>query len=390
MGIKKSTPFWGAAFLMATSAIGPGFITQTTLFTKELLTSFGFVILVSVLLDIVAQLNIWRIVTLSEQKAPDIVNKVLPGMGTILALMIVTGGLIFNIGNFAGTGMGLQAISGIPVKTGVLISAVIATIIFSVKDAGKALDWFTKVLGVTMIGMMLYVLSGVSIPVNDVLKGFVWPEQISARAIITLVGGTVGGYISFAGAHRLLEAGVKGVSAVPEVTRSSVRGILLATVMRCLLYLVALGVVLAGADLTNGTNPAAAVFQFAMGNGGRIVFGFILWAAAITSVVGCAYTSISFLRSLHPGIEKNHKIITLIFIWLSAGIFILTGNPVQVLVWAGTMNGFILPIAVALLLIGVHKSNILPATYTYPRWLLTAGWVLVIFLTWMIVQLLAG
>ena len=41
----------GAAFLMATSAIGPGFLTQTATFTNSLLASFGFVILLSILLD---------------------------------------------------------------------------------------------------------------------------------------------------------------------------------------------------------------------------------------------------------------------------------------------------------------------------------------------------
>ena len=55
----------GAAFLMATSAIGPGFLTQTATFTNTLLASFGFVILLSILLDIGAQLNIWRIVVVS-------------------------------------------------------------------------------------------------------------------------------------------------------------------------------------------------------------------------------------------------------------------------------------------------------------------------------------
>ena len=53
----------GAAFLMASSSIGPGFLTQTAYFTEALWTSFGFVILVSVLLDIGAQLNTWRVLT---------------------------------------------------------------------------------------------------------------------------------------------------------------------------------------------------------------------------------------------------------------------------------------------------------------------------------------
>ncbi|ANU26692.1 hypothetical protein I858_006590 [Planococcus versutus] len=50
----------GAAFLMATSAIGSGFLTQTPVFTKTLLASFGFVILISILIDIGAQTNIWH------------------------------------------------------------------------------------------------------------------------------------------------------------------------------------------------------------------------------------------------------------------------------------------------------------------------------------------
>ena len=32
---------------MATSAIGPGFLTQTTVFTQQLASKFGFVILLS-------------------------------------------------------------------------------------------------------------------------------------------------------------------------------------------------------------------------------------------------------------------------------------------------------------------------------------------------------
>ncbi|MDW8467474.1 MAG: hypothetical protein RML35_15340 [Chloroherpetonaceae bacterium] len=64
----------GAAFLMATSAIGPGFLTQTTVFTERLGASFGFVILASVLIDIAAQLNIWRILAVAEQRAQDIAN----------------------------------------------------------------------------------------------------------------------------------------------------------------------------------------------------------------------------------------------------------------------------------------------------------------------------
>ena len=48
---KGSGAILGAAFIMATSAIGPGFLTQTAEFTGKYGASFGFVILVTVLLS---------------------------------------------------------------------------------------------------------------------------------------------------------------------------------------------------------------------------------------------------------------------------------------------------------------------------------------------------
>ncbi|MFN2413201.1 MAG: hypothetical protein ABR535_09155, partial [Pyrinomonadaceae bacterium] len=71
----------GAAFLMATSAIGPGFLTQTTVFTTQLAASFGFVILLSVILDIAAQLNIWRVLTVTGKRGQDVANEALAGSG---------------------------------------------------------------------------------------------------------------------------------------------------------------------------------------------------------------------------------------------------------------------------------------------------------------------
>src|SRR4029078_3566668 len=75
----------GAAFLMANSSIGPGFLTQTTVFTQQLVASFGFVILVSVLIDIGAQLNTWRVLTISGMRAQDVSNALLPGLGYFLS-----------------------------------------------------------------------------------------------------------------------------------------------------------------------------------------------------------------------------------------------------------------------------------------------------------------
>jgi Mn2+/Fe2+ NRAMP family transporter len=156
----------GAIFLMATSAIGPGFLTQTIVFTQQLAASFGFVILVSILLDIGAQMNIWRIMAVSEKRAQDIANLVLPGLGYVVAGLIVLGGLAFNIGNIAGAGLEMNVLFGVSPETGALISAVIAVAIFLVREAAKVMDRFAQLMGIIMIGLTLYVVFTAKPPVG--------------------------------------------------------------------------------------------------------------------------------------------------------------------------------------------------------------------------------
>lgn len=379
--MKKNSAILGAAFLMATSAIGPGFLTQTAKFTSDLSTSFGFVILISLLLDIGAQVNIWRIIAVSNARAQDIANKVLPRSGMALATLIAFGGLVFNIGNIAGCGLGLNALANINISTGAIISCFASLGIFWYKEAGKLMDTFTKVLGLLMIALTVYIAFASRPPVAEALYRTVWPEKIDMLKIITLVGGTVGGYISFAGAHRLLDAGISGQAALPQVTRSSVTGIIITTVMRFVLFLAALGVVWHAGKLSNN-NPAGSVFKIAAGDLGYKFFGFVMWCAAITSVVGASYTSVSFFKTLHPEIDKNQRLIISLFIIASTLIFLFAGNPVTLLIVAGGVNGLILPVALAVILIASVKAKIV-GNYKHPLWMQTIGWIIVIAMVYM-------
>ncbi len=360
-----------AAFLMATSAIGPGFLTQTALFTDKLLASFGFVILISILLDIGAQLNIWRVLGASGLRAQELANKVVPGAGYMLTLLIVLGGLAFNTGNLAGAGLGLNVLTGLPTEAGAIISAVIAIFIFINKESLKWMDLFAKVLGMIMILLTLYIVFISTPPFGEAIKKSILPDKIDFFAIITLVGGTVGGYISFSGAHRLIDAGMTGSSFTKKVSQSAVTAILLASLMRILLFLAALGVVTKGIALDEN-NPAASIFKIAAGNIGYMIFGIIMWSAAITSVVGSAYTSISFFRSFHAFFEKNEKSLLVGFVLIALGVFLAVGKPVKTLVIAGAFNGFILPVALLLILIAASNKKIV-GDYKHPLWLTLFG-----------------
>ncbi len=61
------------------------FFNQTATFTNTLLASFGFVILLSILLDIGAQLNIWQVLLCPfSKRAQDISNAVFRKQGIFL------------------------------------------------------------------------------------------------------------------------------------------------------------------------------------------------------------------------------------------------------------------------------------------------------------------
>ena len=372
---KTSTAVLGAAFLMATSAIGPGFLTQTTVFTKQLLASFGFVILLSVILDIFAQLNIWRVLTVSGKRGQDIANETIAGSGYLLAFLIVFGGLVFNIGNVAGAGLGLNALFDLKVEYGAVISAIIAVVIFLFKDAGRAMDYFVKILGAVMLIFIVYVVFKSQPPLGEAVYRTFLPEKIEPSAVVTLVGGTVGGYITFAGAHRLIDAGISGVESLPQVNRSAASGILLTAAVRFLLFFAAFGVISLGMTIDDA-NPSGSVFRNAAGQLGFRIFGIVLWSAAVTSVIGAAFTSVSFLKTFHAQIERRERLIIVIFIIVSTLIFLVVGNPVAVLIWAGTINGFILPIGLSLILLASRRKKIV-GEYVHPLWLQTAGWAVV-------------
>lgn len=377
--VKKQNAILGAAFLMATSAIGPGFLTQTTVFTEQLLASFGFVILLSILLDIGAQLNIWRILVVSSKRAPIIANELLPGLGYFITGLIVMGGLAFNIGNIGGCGLGLEVLTGLNPKLGAAISCFLALFIFWMKEAGDLLDRFTKILGLVMMALTLFIALNSNPPVYEAIAHSFMPTVFSAKSVVTLVGGTVGGYICFAGGHRLLDAGYSGTASLGDTNRSAVSGILITAIMRIVLFLAALGVVSGGAIL-DPTNPAASVFKISAGNIGYAFFGVVLWCAAITSVVGAAYTSISFLRNFSSWVDRHQQIAISIFIIISTLIFAILGNPVKILVTVGALNGLILPVALAVILIAARHKKIV-GNYKQPLWLDIAGWMVVAVMT---------
>ena len=382
---KDSGALLGAAFLMATSAIGPGFLTQTATFTGQHGSSFGFVILVSIIMSAIAQINIWRVLCVSGLRGQDVANKLLPGLGYFVSFMIVLGGLVFNIGNVGGGALGFNTLLGIPTEVGYVLAGALAILVFVVKNAKAAMDAAAKIMGGIMIVVILVVIFVVQPPVGDALKNTFVPETgVSPlfSAILTLMGGTVGGYITFAGAHRLIDANITGKDNLQEINKSSVTGIGIATLVRVMLFLAVLGVVskglISGADLSASGNPAADAFKAGAGELGYRFAGMVLLCAAITSIIGAAYTSVSFLKTFSKSIDAHENAWIIGFIAVSTVIMLVLGQPAMLLVLAGAFNGLILPITLGVCLVGGNSKKIMPENYKHPIVLTILGVIVVV------------
>ncbi|MCQ2557858.1 MAG: divalent metal cation transporter, partial [Oscillospiraceae bacterium] len=330
----------------------------------------------------------------SGLRGQDAAKKILPGvLGVILSVLvsvlIVFGGIVFNIGNVGGGGLGLNALVGLPLIPGYILTALLAIAIFIFKQAKSIMDTVTKVLGGLMIVLILIVIFIVQPPVGDALKNTVAPSAgyfspSMSSAILTLLGGTVGGYITFAGAHRLIDAGTTGKDRLPDVNKSAVMGIGIATIVRILLFLAILGVVAKGAVDINAaaagdiSNPAATAFRIGAGELGYRFAGLVIFCAAITSVIGCSYTSISFMKSI-KFVDEHENAFVIGFIVLSCVVMCAMGAaPATLLVLAGAINGLILPITLAVCLIAGKMKKVMGESYNHPMVLWILGWVVVV------------
>lgn len=382
---KNTSMLIGAAFLMATSAIGPGFLTQTSKFTAQYMASFAFVIVCVILMDVVAQLNVWSIIGVSKLRGQEIANRMLPGLGVFLAVLVALGGLAFNIGNVGGVSLGLNALVGIPERLGCVLAGGLAICIFLSKNAKAGMDRIAQIMGAIIIVTILYVCITTRPPVGEAVVRIFTPENPGGlfTPMLTLLGGSCGGYITFSGAHRLLDGGLGGEEDVGQFRRSVLTGIGVSGLVRVLLFLAVLGVCTMGgravADTIMGaSNPAAEAFRQAAGDIGYRLFGLALFAAGTTSVIGAAYTSVSFLRTLHPFIAKNEKWFIIGFIAFSTVVMAVLGGAAAMVIVAGAVNGLILPIALGTILAASRNKKVVGENYKHPMILIVLGVVVVI------------
>jgi Mn2+/Fe2+ NRAMP family transporter len=119
-----------------------------------------------------------------------------------------------------------------------------------------------------------------------------------------------------------------------------------------------------------------------VGEFGRRLFGLVLFCAGATSIVGAAFTSVSFLKTLFKPVAKYDKWFIIGFIAFSTFIMAVLGGAAKLVIFAGALNGLILPFSLGLILIGGMQTKVV-GDYKHPKWLLVIGFIVVAVMAYM-------
>ncbi len=341
----------GAAFMTGASSIGPGFMVQTSLFTAQYDESLAAAIVAMIVIDTFAKLNLWSILGVSGLRGQELANRVLPSAGNVIAILVTFGGFTFAIGNVGGAALGLNAVCGLPLMAGYFLSSGLAISLFLMKNASSGINRASQILSVMVLLILLVMSFQTDPPFQRVASGMLYPEQplLLLVPLITLLGGSTGGYIAYSGAPRFLDAGISGQENLNGIRKSTLLTCGITGLSRILIFLVVFGVCAAGgkaasAAIESAENPAAQAFLLGAGELGSRLFGVALFCAGITTIIGSSYTSVSFLKTLHPTIAKNETWFITGFIALATLLIVTIGKATALLVIAGVINGFILPL----------------------------------------------
>ncbi|WP_318520470.1 NRAMP family divalent metal transporter [Photobacterium leiognathi] len=364
------------AFLMATTSVGPGFLTQTAVFTNIYKIDMAFPVFASMFITFGIVMNLWRIVGVSGLRIQDIANRVAPGMGYVVGILLALGAVAFNFGNVSGAALGINVLTGIDTTWGALFTGVVGCLLFVVHNASKRMDQMARYLGLFMIVLIAYVAMTSLPPMGETLQAAVLPADMSNLLLptLTIVGGAVGGY--YTGAQRLVDVGLQGKDNVASIKKAAWAGISIAVVIRILLFLAVFGVIATGAVLDT-SNPAADAFRQGAGEVGYFIFGLVLFVASITSVVGNSYMAISLIKTLFPVVARNEKAWCVGFIIITSLGTVTMNMPILLLMLAGLINSIILPVVLAMVLAATRRKDIV-GDYKHPMYLTVTGVLIVV------------
>ena len=364
----------GSALLAATTNVGPGFCTQTSLFSYQYLGGMLLAIILSAIFDSVMQTTTYRMCCFAGKEAQGIADDLKKGLGAFLSCIVIFGLCCFQLGNVGGIALGLRTLLNIQnTSVSVLLGGVCAIAVFAFKKFNNIIDMISKLLAVVMIVSIAIVAVMAKPSVSKIFETMGEVKKISLLyPVMTMVGAVSGGYASLIGPHRLLGRGIKGKEHW-KTYRATLAGHLgTVYLIRVLFFLACFGVVAHGMQIDT-SDPARSIFQTGAGMFGYYLMGVVLFAAGVTTVIGAAVTLVSMIRNYFPKVAEKERETCIVFIAIATILMAVIGQPAAMLVAASSINGMVLPVLMVIMLIASRSKRVMGAEYHHPIVLTVIG-----------------
>lgn len=285
------------------------------------------------------------------------------GLGALAAVAIISGAAAYEAGNLTGAGLGLEAVTGLPLRAWVGIGTA----------AAGALLWFggyrvvERVLAgcVALMGIVFLATAALVAPhLGEVLAGTFVPVLPTGaeREALALIGTTIVPYNLFLHAAAVREHWVDPLD-LPAARLDLVLAIGLGGLVSAAVVVTA-SAALAGGPVTSAADMARQLEPL-LGRGAGHAFALGYAAAGISSAVtaplAAAYTLLDVL-----GRGRDVRTPTARAVWggciLAGAVAALAGfRPVPLIFVAQIVNGLILPIVAVVLLIAMNDRRRLGA-----------------------------
>lgn len=362
-GFLKFLKILGPGLITSALVLGPGSITLNSKIGAIYGTELVWSIIVAVILmacytEMAARIGI--------AGKDTFINLVKEKWGKWAGVIIGIGAFLvcssFQAGNAIGTGIAVEAITGISSKVWIIVGTLLGVALLFLTQFYKVLEKLMLALVILMLFAFLITLIIVKPSIVDIFSGFVprFPKG-SMALVIALIATSFSIVGAIYQSYLVREKGV-GRKEVQESKFEAIFGIFLLGFISFLIMITAATVLKPEGILVNNAIEMAGILKPSFGSFAVFIFVLGLFGASYSSLIGNATIGGGLLAD---GLGLGHQLssmkvkiaIIIVMLFGSFIALIFDGNPVNLITFAQGVTIFVVPfIAIAILVIANSKE----------------------------------
>ncbi len=346
--------------VISAAFIGPGTVTTAatagSLFQLDLLWAVTFATIACILLqEVSGRLTIVSGLTMGQALSRKYGEQKSTWLKFLLGGPVILGCAAYEAGNILGAVSGLNLMSSVDTKIlTIVITGVSAIILWTGKR--NAIGWLMTFL-VALMGVAFFALAiHTPFTFTDYLKSSLLPNLPAGSELLTLglVGTTIVPYNVFLG------SGISKGQTVPLMRIGLTISVLIGG-------LITAAILIAGTSVKSFSNfnELAQALTENSGAIGGLALGIGLFAAGFSSAITSPYAASIIASSVFDWNNKWQRV-TWIIVLLTGFAFGISGiKPIPVILAVQALNGLVLPLLTAYLILLINDPRIIPAEHRH-------------------------